>query len=107
MVEFCTSKHLVSKNKIFQKVKSHRKFEWLVNYGFPCFDCFYPTIRDEYYMVNDITWQAAIGKEHIRYLCIGCLEKRLKRKLTRLDFTSAPINSMPGRSERLQDCLLR
>jgi len=58
-------------------------------------------------MVHNIVWQTAIGREYIRYLCIGCLEKRLKRKLTRLDFTSAPINSMPGRSERLQDRLLR
>lgn len=46
----------------------------------------------EHYFVHTPTWLAAVGS--IRgMLCVGCLEKRLGRKLNGDDFTSATINS--------------
>jgi hypothetical protein len=52
-------------------------------------------------MVHDDVWVAAGMKprnpeddvDHSGFLCIGCLEKRLRRKLTPQDFTSDPINN--------------
>ena len=61
----------------------------------PCFDCGTPTGRgdetNEWYMVHDRVWQAA-GMGRDGFLCIGCLEARLGRRLWREDFTSAPVN---------------
>jgi hypothetical protein len=57
--------------------------------------------RFEFYMVRDAVWLAAgmppsqvrpYGETDGDFLCIGCLEKRLSRRLTRRDFTKAPIN---------------
>jgi hypothetical protein len=52
-------------------------------------------------MVHDDVWVAAgmkprnpeddVGQSG--FLCIGCLEKRLRRKLTPQDFTSDPVNN--------------
>lgn len=71
----------------------------------PCDDCGVDTTPEppagwEYYMVHDPVWAAAgmpvpddpegfVGEG---ILCIGCLEKRLGRKLTPDDFTGAPVN---------------
>ncbi len=42
------------------------------------------------------------------YLCIGCLEKRLGRKLTAEDFTDVPVNNQPWQqTRRLQKRLNR
>src|SRR5262249_17820365 len=60
---------------------------------------------DEYYMVKDDLWKRA-GKR--RYLCIGCLEERIGRKLTPDDFTDCPLNHEQrifARSGRLRDRL--
>lgn len=49
----------------------------------------------EYYMVHDEIWYSVVtvmDKRHM--LCIGCLEQRLGRLLTKDDFTDAPVNSM-------------
>lgn len=55
----------------------------------------------EWYTVRDRVWNAVMGPG---YLCIGCLEKRLGRRLTPNDFTDAPVNGPPwsfGATNRL------
>jgi hypothetical protein len=80
-----------------------------------CNDCDVDT-QDigEWYMVKDEVWAAAWPKGSKReFLCIGCLETRLGRRLTSDDFTDATINEFkeyaPGigfkKSERLFDRL--
>lgn len=44
----------------------------------------------EYYMVSREVWQQQLGLGWDDNLCIGCLEKRLGRKLTALDFITWP-----------------
>jgi hypothetical protein len=90
----------------------------------------------EYYMVSDAVWGAAgmpvitredaeeiveqINTGRISYedgekliggggfLCIGCLENRIQRTLTRADFIEAPVNHPSNQmSVRLQDRLSR
>jgi hypothetical protein len=76
--------------------------------GFDCVDCGRNTGQiQEYYMVNDRLWDKTAGKDKDKMLCIGCLEKRLGRKLTPADFTDAPVNGgfMP-QSARLRERLL-
>lgn len=55
----------------------------------------------EWYMVHDSVWFSAgmpkcepmgYNQSAGNYLCVGCLEVRLGRQLTRSDFTGAPIN---------------
>jgi hypothetical protein len=65
---------------------------------------------DEWYMVEDELWLAAIGGDRfIRFLCIGCLEVRLGRRLLPTDFPSdVPINQMHrASSPRLRDRMTR
>jgi hypothetical protein len=74
----------------------------------PCLDCGGDTsaIR-EYYMVIDAVWEAAgqiplsrrrqqtAEEQETRqraFLCIGCLESRIGRRLTADDFTDVSIN---------------
>jgi hypothetical protein len=66
----------------------------------PCADCGYDTIGSEYYMVRNDVWEQALGHkippvEDDFFLCIGCLEKRIGRTLTRWDFTDCSSNSDP------------
>jgi hypothetical protein len=49
--------------------------------------------RAEYYTVHDEIWAAA-GMPFEGFLCIGCLESRLGRTLTRADFDDAPVNDL-------------
>lgn len=74
-------------------------------YMFKCSDCGECTqCLDEYYMVEDEVWSLATDpKEKPKLLCIGCLESRLGRLLTKDDFSAVPLNEMPfwPRSERL------
>jgi hypothetical protein len=58
--------------------------------AFLCLDCKADTIT-EYYMVKDIIWLKANPKRK-GMLCINCLEKRLKHRLTSEDFTGCPLN---------------
>ena len=80
----------------------------------PCLDCGWLTCRHdqpgEWYMVTDQVWEQAGMTDTIQwlsehpgapagptggpghYLCIGCLEDRLGRRLTPADFPSTPIN---------------
>lgn len=70
---------------------------------FLCIDCRQDTYN-EYYMVKDRVWLKAHPKRR-GMLCIGCLEKRLKRNLYYKDFSGAPVNWMnwfgQEKSERL------
>jgi hypothetical protein len=69
----------------------------------------------EYYVVNKDVWAAAHRGTYDRrgFLCIGCLERRIGRKLTPADFTKAPVNNPFGnpfgvfvqKSDRLLDRL--
>lgn len=72
----------------------NKEFYKLVDNMYPCYDCLYKTMADEYYMVLDELWEAAIGNTRIKFLCVGCIEKRLGRKLVSADFTDAPVNDL-------------
>lgn len=74
---------------------------------FLCVDCKFDTRHDEYYMVHDAVWAAAGQPQNDGgMLCIGCLEKRLGRQLTREDFPNRPINmGIFPQSQRLQERL--
>ncbi len=69
----------------------------------------------EYYMVTHKIWYEATNRK-CYMLCIGCLEKRLGRRLNKHDFLDLPINGKPypdgsiyhnERSVRLNDRLRR
>lgn len=81
-----------------------------------CADCGIDTCPDlrkkgaktEWYMVHDWVWMAANPpRTEPCYLCIGCLEQRLGRRLTRKDFTCAAANTVLAKdnSDRLNDRL--
>lgn len=57
----------------------------------------------EWYMVRAEIWEAAGTQDgQPRFLCIGCLEGRIGRQLTRADFANAEINKLGWvASERL------
>ncbi len=75
----------------------------------PCADCSMETVprtRDgdplrgkcEYYMVTT-AWHEATAKDGARFLCIGCLEKRLGRKLKWWDFVILAGEAAKGEGE--------
>ena len=67
----------------------------------PCDDCGIDTIEiSEWYMVVNEIWPPGA-----KYLCIGCLETRLGRKLQLLDFDIALGNIEWKQSDRFRDRL--
>lgn len=74
--------------------------------AFLCMDCSANTLHiDEYYMVTDEVWESSVP-ERRGMLCIGCLEARLGRTLTGVDFPDYPINrGVFPNSDRLQSRL--
>jgi len=83
-----------------------------------CVDCGISTIStvengvDEYYVLKNDVWAASGLDPHGGELCIGCLEKRLGRKLNRNDFENCLLNYhgkhiKPRQSDRLLDRLYR
>jgi hypothetical protein len=59
---------------------------------FWCLDCPLNTKELlEYYNVHDNIWNS-VASPNDGMLCIGCLENRLGRRLSRNDFSDAPIN---------------
>jgi hypothetical protein len=73
--------------------------------GCCCCDCCVDTIAmGEFYAVSDAVWQQA-NPGFVRFLCIGCLERRLGRKLVPADFLGVPINKSPGNSDRMNNRL--
>ena len=59
-----------------------------------CLDCKKDTVKMlEYYMVTPELWRTSVSEEESGgMLCIGCLEKRIKRKLDMGDFILCPLN---------------
>jgi hypothetical protein len=69
----------------------------------PCDDCGVNTSSNggiaEYYMVHYHVWNSI---RPAQFLCVGCLERRLGRRLVHEDFNwQAPINVISEYSERL------
>jgi len=63
-----------------------------------CFDC-----RCEVYMVRESVWKKTGLEAYGGCLCIGCLEKRIGRRLKPKDFLRGHVfNSLPGTSRLLQ-----
>jgi hypothetical protein len=59
---------------------------------FVCVDCGVDTLgTGEYYMVWDRVWNQAMADQS-GMLCVGCLERRLGRKLVPDDFNESPLN---------------
>ena len=55
-----------------------------------------PVYRPEAYTVRNTVWKAAGMERMGGCLCVGCLEKRLGRRLRPKDFTRHALNTMPG-----------
>jgi hypothetical protein len=56
-----------------------------------CSDCGVDLIKiGEYYIVKDKVWDEVASKNEL--LCIGCLEKRIGRKLISEDFPEIELN---------------
>lgn len=73
---------------------------------FKCLDCRVDTSKiGEYYVVHDFIWFSVANKG---MLCIGCIERRLGRRLTPFDFKDAQINYIAThQSPRLVDRLTK
>ena len=57
-----------------------------------CLDCGIGThAAGEYYMCIEAVWLEAHPADE-GMLCVGCVEQRLGRRLTRLDFADVPLN---------------
>lgn len=68
--------------------------------AFDCVDCGVHTGKiGEYYMVKNTLWHEH-GVER-GMLCIGCLENRMQRSLTKGDFTKCALNTVNRKSARL------
>jgi hypothetical protein len=60
-----------------------------------CIDCGLDTATaGECYMVHSRLWLAAGMEPWGGYLCVGCLEARLRRKLEPGDFTDSLLNRL-------------
>src|SRR5262245_54613908 len=58
--------------------------------------------RCEVYTVRETVWKAAGMEPMGGCLCIGCLEKRLGRRLKPKDFPRHPFNTMPGTARLIE-----
>jgi hypothetical protein len=56
----------------------------------------------EVYFVHHAVWKKAGMEPHGGCLCVGCLERRIGRKLKPSDFPDHPLNDLPG-TQRLLD----
>lgn len=57
-----------------------------------CVDCGYNTKLEHYFVKNDV-WFGQAKMLEAGMLCVGCLEGRIGRLLTKSDFTDAHINN--------------
>jgi hypothetical protein len=75
---------------------------------FLCLDCKVDTGKiGEHYMLTDSTWYQ-IHNSNQGMICLGCVEKRLGRKLVATDFNDSHVNRpQPGKtmSARFMDRL--
>jgi hypothetical protein len=70
-------------------------------HGAPCFECGIDTIESgEYYLVREKVWLAACAwnakASGFDFLCIGCLESRLGRRLQPDHLTECELNHLPA-----------
>lgn len=76
---------------------------------FLCLDCEIDTgkIHEHYFIVTDL-WLSVVGSKN-GMLCVGCLESRIGRLLTKFDFPDVTINNpkYEAKSQRLMDRLCR
>ncbi|SRR6266550_1789521 len=56
----------------------------------------------EVYIVHDAVWKKSGIEPYGGCLCIGCLERRIGRKLRARDFPDHPLNGTPG-TQRLRE----
>jgi hypothetical protein len=61
-------------------------------YRWRCVDCGIDVSGGERYMLHDDVWCSSGMHPDGGELCIGCVEKRLQRRLTYRDFTDCPLN---------------
>lgn len=72
---------------------------------FACLDCGMDTGKShEFYFVNTQLWLSVVGSTS-GMLCVGCLEKRIGRKLVASDFPDVSINR-PGLGRRHSNKLI-
>jgi hypothetical protein len=58
---------------------------------------------NDWFMVKDRIWRQGQREGACRFLCVGCLEHRIGRKLTADDFRrSAKVNFGPKQSAKLR-----
>ncbi len=83
------------------KAKLRAFLEWArsnnPDFELKCADCGFDTnAGGEYYMVHDQIWHQACAAKPVptdqAILCIGCLERRIGRTLTKCDFSDVPLN---------------
>lgn len=94
----CTVKKLAiddGRTIMFCSCEESEDFLMVDDDTFLCADCEIDTHPDtgiaEYYnVINEIWWEFV--PEFHGMLCLGCLELRMGRQLTREDFSDAPIN---------------
>lgn len=75
----------------------------LRNFTFDCLDCKknVQEMKEYSYMVSNQVWEKTNLNSKAGFLCIGCLEKRLKRLLTSHDFPkNIPINGYTKRQSK-------
>jgi hypothetical protein len=58
--------------------------------------------RFEMFIVHDHVWQKAGMEEWGGCLCVGCLERRIGRRLIPADFPDHPFKSLPGTPRLLE-----
>ena len=59
--------------------------------------------QGDWFMVKDKVWQLGQRAGECRFLCVGCLESRIGRKLLADDFRrSAKVNFHPKQSAKLR-----
>lgn len=69
---------------------------------FLCLDCSVDTGKlNEHYFIQTPIWMQVVGSNK-GMLCIGCLEGRLGRQLTKADFTDCTINSPKHESKSIR-----
>ena len=84
---------ITTKNKIYRIYRTS-KVDVSNIPSWKCKDCLKP-VYSEYYMVHNYIWNEAhqLNESKKGMLCISCLESRIDRILTPIDFTTCPLNS--------------
>ena len=92
--------HALDKLPLDDYTAVHKAMPEITRRVFACIDCGIDTLEaGESYMVRDDVWPLAY---HGGRLCVGCLERRIGRRLTPADFTGVPLNEAgPWDSPRL------